>query len=116
MRSVVADEITEVKGSRQKVVHKDESVQINANRWVEVVDSQSFELVADFAINVTGKCKVKKGEPGNIVLQAAHSIKLECGEASIQLWKNGLITLKGVKIQSEASGEHVVKGQPVTLN
>lgn len=51
-----------------------------------------------------------------VVLDASQEIVLRCGDASITLRRNGRIVLKGVHIETSASGTNRIKGGSVKIN
>lgn len=53
---------------------------------------------------------------GRLILQAAREITLECGKASITLQRDGTVQVRGVRIESRASGPHLIRGGKVELN
>lgn len=112
VRTVHVDEATEIKGMRQQITAKDEVVQTTGTRWVEVGGSQFMQVGGDFSADVTGG----DNGGGNLFLKAKESVTIEVGKASIQMTKDGLISIKGQQIQIDADGANVIKGQPVTLN
>lgn len=53
---------------------------------------------------------------GRLILQATKEITLECGKASITLQRDGTIQVRGVRIESRASGPHLIRGGKIELN
>lgn len=53
---------------------------------------------------------------GRLILQAAKEITLECGKASITLQRDGTVQVRGVRIESRASGPHLIRGGKIELN
>jgi hypothetical protein len=51
-----------------------------------------------------------------IVLNAAHTITLRCGQASITLNRDGKIVIRGTHVVSHASGVNRIRGGSVELN
>jgi hypothetical protein len=51
-----------------------------------------------------------------VVLEAADEIVLRCGEASLTLRRNGQVVLKGVQVESRASGANKIRGGSVQIN
>ena len=51
-----------------------------------------------------------------LVLEARQKITLRCGKASITLYPNGKIALRGVYIVSDAAGINRIAGGQVELN
>jgi hypothetical protein len=51
-----------------------------------------------------------------VKLSAREEIVLQCGEASITLRRNGRVIIKGVQVDSQASGTQRIRGGQVRLN
>jgi hypothetical protein len=51
-----------------------------------------------------------------VVIEGKDEIVLQCGQASITLRRNGRVVIKGVQIESHASGTHRIKGGSVQVN
>lgn len=51
-----------------------------------------------------------------VVVEGQDEIVLRCGLASITLRRNGRIVIKGLQIESHASGTHRIKGGTVQVN
>jgi hypothetical protein len=51
-----------------------------------------------------------------VVIEGQDEVVLRCGQASITLRRNGRVVIKGVQIESHASGTHRIKGGSVQVN
>ncbi|WP_208719574.1 DUF6484 domain-containing protein, partial [Corallococcus sicarius] len=51
-----------------------------------------------------------------VVIQGKDEIVLECGKASITLRRNGRVIIKGVQLESTATGNHRIRGGAVEIN
>lgn len=51
-----------------------------------------------------------------VVVEGQDEIVLRCGNASITLRRNGRVVIKGIQIESHASGTHRIKGGSVQVN
>jgi type VI secretion system secreted protein VgrG len=136
--SVGTDETLSVGGARTASVGKDESISVGANQVVSIAKNLSLDVGGsrtltigkDDTINVDGKLTVSvvKDEAREVgktlTINAADSITLVSGDASIMLQKNGNITIKGKDITVDASGklnlkaggDITVKGSKVSQN
>ncbi|WP_239014242.1 DUF6484 domain-containing protein [Archangium violaceum] len=52
----------------------------------------------------------------SVTIEGKDEIVLKCGQASITLRRNGKITLKGVYVESHATGTNRIKGGSVQVN
>ncbi|HEX5746938.1 MAG TPA: DUF6484 domain-containing protein [Archangium sp.] len=51
-----------------------------------------------------------------VVIEGQDEIVLRCGQASITLRRNGRVVIKGIQLESHASGTHRIKGGAVQVN
>ena len=51
-----------------------------------------------------------------VVLEGKDEIVLKCGQANITLQRNGKVVIKGVQLETQASGVHRIKGGSVQIN
>lgn len=54
--------------------------------------------------------------PAHLEFEARESIVLRCGEASIELRRDGAIVIRGGYIETEAEGIQRIKGAQVRIN
>ena len=66
-------------------------------------------VVADDAASVTF-------DSDHLMLTGSESVTLRCGAASITLQADGRITIRGVELESRASGLHRIQGGSVRIN
>jgi hypothetical protein len=57
-----------------------------------------------------------KLESRDIVVEAGDTLTLKCGEASIQITRDGKIVIRGEHILSRAKGTQRIKGGSVAIN
>ncbi len=111
--TVTNDLAEDVGGAMTLTVGKDSSTTINGQ--------SSLSIAKDSTITVQGAAKeaVTKGyafSAKSIQIQADDEIVLKTGDATVQMKKNGDITIKGNKIKIEGSGDVVIKGSKITQN
>jgi len=106
VRTVHANEVTEVTGKRQVVVKDSEMTEVTNDRWVHVKSNNFLKAVGS----------IQSHAEGDILIQGDNSVTIKCGEATIQLTKDGRISLNGKQVDSTASGANIVKGATITLN
>ncbi|WNG20185.1 DUF6484 domain-containing protein [Cystobacter fuscus] len=51
-----------------------------------------------------------------VVIEGKNEIVLKCGEASITLRRNGKVVIRGVQLETSATGVHRIKGGSVQIN
>ena len=51
-----------------------------------------------------------------VIIEGQDEIILRCGQASITLRRNGRVVIKGIHLESHASGTHRIKGGSVQVN
>ncbi|WP_407737280.1 DUF6484 domain-containing protein [Hyalangium sp.] len=56
------------------------------------------------------------GKPRVVELEAQDELVLRCGQASITLRRNGKILIRGVQVETRASGTNRIKGGSVQIN
>lgn len=132
------DQSINIGNNRTENVKKDEAITIGGNRTESVTKNESVEVGGDRNLNVTKKQNVSIGDARTVTvgkddqlsvgkklsIDAADEIKLETGDASITLKKDGTITIKGKdiaitgsgKIDIKASSDVTVKGSTVKQN
>ena len=136
--SVDKDETITIDGSRTESVGKDESITIAKNRTesvgkdenIDIGQHRSVTIAKNETLNVGEMRAVQVGKDDslqvgkNFVLDAAESITIKTGDASISMKKDGTITIKGKditisgsgKVNVKASSDVVVKGSKVMSN
>ena len=127
---VKSNDSTTVHGSQSFEISKDHTSKIDGNQSLTLKGNQSFEITGGRLIKV-GKGQthdvaadvwIKAGK--SMMLEAADSIVLKTGSASISMKKDGTITIEGKditlkasgKINATASGEVTVKGSKINNN
>lgn len=106
IRTIHANEVTEVTGKRQVVVKDNEMTEVTKDRWVHVKSNNFLKAVGS----------IQSHAEGDILIQGDNSVTIKCGKAQIQLTKDGRISLNGVQVDSTASDANIVKGAVITLN
>lgn len=106
VRTIHANEVTEVTGKRQVVVKDSDMSEITKDRWAHVKNNDFLKVIGTITSHAEG----------DILIQGDNSITLKCGEATIQLTKDGRISLNGAQVDSTASGANILKGAKITLN
>jgi len=56
------------------------------------------------------------GQPRELELEAREEIVLRCGQASITLKKDGKVLIRGVQVETRASGTNRIRGGAVRIN
>ncbi len=121
--SVGGDESISVSGSRTESVTKDESVSIDGNRSLSVSKDERIDVTGKRADSVGKNEDITIGENRtqnvgkndtlsvgkNLAIDAADSVTIKTGDASISMKKNGDIKIKGKDISIEASGKIQIK-------
>jgi len=106
VRTIHANEVTEVTGKRQVIVKDSDMSEITKDRWAHVKNNDFLKVIGTITSHAEG----------DILIQGDNSITLKCGEATIQLTKDGRISLNGAQVDSTASGANILKGAKITLN
>ena len=136
--SVGSDESISISGGRTESVGKDEGVSIGQNRNVSVGKDDNVDIGQHRTITIAKNDTIQVGETRavqvgkddslnvakNLVIDAGESIEIKTGDASIEMKKDGTITIKGKditingsgKINVKASSDVVVKGSKVLSN
>ena len=65
---------------------------------------------------VVGEDAVAKVDGKRVVLEGRDEVVLRCGKASIVLRRNGRVVIRGVQVESRASGRNRIKGGAVLIN
>jgi type VI secretion system secreted protein VgrG len=120
--SVGTSQTTSIGAGQAITVGAEQSQTIGADQTVNVGGSQTNSIGKARSSNVGGDDAIKVGK--NFVLEAADSITLKTGSASISMKKDGTITIKGKditasgtgKIAIKASGDVVIKGSKIGQN
>jgi type VI secretion system secreted protein VgrG len=97
---------------------------IEQNRQIEVKGTHTETITKDMTLKIAqGSCAttVNKevqltSETAHIHLKASTDITLEVGASKLVMKSSGEIELHGVKILSDASGPHTIKGARIDLN
>jgi hypothetical protein len=76
-----------------------------------LVDAILEELPAPERVEAT-----VDGKPRVIEIEGEEEIVLRCGQASITLRRNGKILIRGVQVETRASGTNRIKGGSVQIN
>lgn len=95
-------------------VGKDYSLTVDGDAKFEV--KKDHETSADGKFTVEAKKNVELKSDKKVKVEGANEIKLECGDASITLKKNGDIVIKGKKIDVKAEGDIQIKGSKISQN
>jgi type VI secretion system secreted protein VgrG len=151
---VSKDESITISGGRTENVAKDEAVSIGKNQTLDVGGNRTASVSKDESITITGGQKLSVGKDQqasisknqtttvgearktsvgkddalqvgkNLTINAADSITLTTGSASITMKKDGTISIRGKditidgsgKINVKASSDIVMKGSKITQN
>lgn len=120
--SVGASQSTSVGAGQSNSIGAEQSNTIGADQTTSVGGAQSNSIAKARSSSVGEDDSVKVGK--NYVLDAADSITLKTGSASISMKKDGTITIKGKditidgsgKINVKAGGDIVMKGSKILQN
>lgn len=85
--------------------------------WVQAVSATP--LVDAILDNLPAETQLEAtvdGKPRVLELEGQEEIVLRCGEASITLRRNGKILIRGVQVETRASGTNRIKGGSVQIN
>jgi type VI secretion system secreted protein VgrG len=105
--SVGGDESVSISGNRSLSVSKDETIDITGKRTDSVGKSEDV-TVGDNRTHTVGKDdKLSVGK--NLAIDAADSVTIKTGDASISMKKNGDIQIKGNNITIQGSGKISIK-------
>jgi type VI secretion system secreted protein VgrG len=136
--SVGKDESISIEGSRTESVNKDETITITKNRTesvgkdenVDIGQHRTVSIAKNETVNIGETRSVEVGKDDSLkvakkfLLDAGDEILLKTGSASIEMKKDGTITIKGKdikidasgKINAKASSDVIMKGSKVTSN
>jgi type VI secretion system secreted protein VgrG len=128
--SVVGNQATNVGGNQSAAVTGNQSLNVSGDQSSAVSGNVTSNIDGDETQKVSGKRTVQiSGDDAlkvdkNYVLEAADSISLTAGDASIQMQKDGTITIKGKDITIDGSGninikassDIAMKGSKITQN
>jgi type VI secretion system secreted protein VgrG len=113
--SVANNESVSIGANQSLVVGGDRAAEVGGNEDIVVDESQSIAVGKDLTLTVGKGLTWSIGEDGSmnfgkkLFLSAKDSIALSCGSATIELKKDGTITLKGKDISVNGSGKINVK-------
>ncbi len=121
-RNVGGSESIDIGANRSKSVGKDETISVRGDRKTNIAKKESLQVGDSRAVKVAKDDQLNVGK--KLSIEAADEILLKSGSASIQLKKDGTITIKGNnitisgsgKINVKASSDVTVKGSKVTQN
>ena len=51
-----------------------------------------------------------------VTIEGQDEVVIRCGAASITLWRNGKVVIKGTQLETSATGTHRIKGGSVDIN
>ena len=120
--SVGEDESVSISGNRSLSVSKDETIDVTGKRSDSVGKDEEVTIGENRTSNVGKDDKLDVGK--NLVINAADSVTIKTGDATITMKKNGDIQIKGSnikldgsgKIDIKASGDVTIKGSTVKQN
>ncbi|ESZ67083.1 type VI secretion system tip protein VgrG [Mesorhizobium sp. C120A] len=120
--NVGADQSFTIGGAQSSQIGKGRSAKIAADDATDVGGGHALKVGKGSGIQIAEDSVIKVGK--NLMIEAADSITLKCGSASITMKKDGTIvadgkdiTLKGSgKITVKADGEVIVKGSTINNN
>jgi type VI secretion system secreted protein VgrG len=112
--TVKLDETITIEGNRTETVKKDEDITIGANRTEDVTKNEKVTIHGDRKVRIDKTDYLDVGKTLTIV--AADQITIKTGSASIDMKKDGTITIKGKNVTVDGSGKIDVKAsQNMTL-
>jgi len=112
-RSVGKNETVSIGEDQKLVVDQERSVNIAKDDGLEVGGNLAVAVEKNYGISVTKDYSL---DAKKIAIEAQDEITLKTGSASIQMKKNGDITIKGKKITVKGSGDVIVKGSKIKQN
>ena len=120
--NVGASQSTSVGAAQSNTIGAAQTNEIAADRSVKVGGAQSTTVGKGRTASVAEDDALKVGK--NLVIEAADSVSIKTGEASITMKKDGTITIKGKditidgsgKINVKASSDIVMKGSKILQN
>jgi len=95
-------------------VAADKSIDAGGNISESAAKDVSISSGKKMSLTAGDDYAVKGGKKG--VIEIADELTIKCGKATINLKKNGDITINGKKIQAKASGDIVMKGKKILQN
>ncbi len=110
--SVGANESISIGGNRTETVSKDETVTIKGKRTVSVMKDESLAVGQKRETGITANDTLTIG--GSLVIAVANAITMTCGASSLEMKKDGTITLKGMDVTVQASMGLKLKGMDVS--
>lgn len=119
---VSKDETISIGGKRTESVGKDESITISGNRTEDVTKKEQVTIGDQRTVSVSKNDSLTVGK--NLVIDAGDEVLIKTGSASINMKKDGTITIKGKditldgsgKVNIKASSDVVIKGSKITQN
>lgn len=105
--TVGSDQTISVGGAQAIAVGKARSASVKADDSTDVSGGYALKVAKDSATSVGGNTTIKVGK--EFMLDAADSITLKCGDATIILKKDGTIAINGKNISIKGSGKISVK-------
>jgi type VI secretion system secreted protein VgrG len=112
--SVGKDESITIGASRTESVGKDESITISGGRTESVGKDESVSISGARSLSISKDDSISVGK--TLSLTVSDEITITCGSASINMKKNGDITISGKAINIKGSGDVTVKGQKILQN
>jgi type VI secretion system secreted protein VgrG len=121
-RNVVGSSSVSAGGSLSESTRANMSLSANGNTSVSadgdvtVHSGKGTAVSADGTVGLTAKKDMTLNSDKKVTITAANEVKIQCGDATVTLKKNGEIVVKGGKIKVEGSGNVVIKGSKVGVN
>jgi type VI secretion system secreted protein VgrG len=112
--SVGKDESITIGGGRTESVGKDESITIAGSRTESVSKDESVSISGARSLSISKDDSITVGK--TLSLTVSDEITITCGSASINMKKNGDISISGKAINIKGSGDVTVKGQKILQN
>ncbi|MER8473300.1 type VI secretion system tip protein VgrG [Mesorhizobium sp. M1328] len=125
-----ADQNVKIGGGQNAKIAKDQKAEIGATRSVKIGNDDGTEIGGNRALKIAKNSSVEVGEGGAInvgkklIIEAGDSIMIKSGSASIELKKDGTISITGKdifvkgsgKINVKASSDIIMKGSEIKQN
>ena len=105
--SVGASDGWSIAASQSVEIGQDQSVSIQGDQATSTGGARTVQVGKGQAHTVAGDAVLNSGQ--SIVLEAADSITLKCGSATLMMKKDGTITLDGKDITTKGSGKITVR-------
>jgi type VI secretion system secreted protein VgrG len=112
--NVGKDESITIGASRTENVGKDESITIGGGRTESVSKDESVSISGARTLSIGKDDSISVGK--TLSLTVSDEITITCGSASINMKKNGDITINGKAINIRGSGDVTIKGQKILQN